>query len=204
MRPGGDRKRNFVPTINNKRDLPLSLRPATPPSSPPSVSSPIPTMSPPLINDYEIETETSDDDLPRMPSSSEEEIDNPDINIGPQHEDDDSFPSSQQLFRDGSHESASRNDRFYRGQTIRARGHFMRGKYLKLEVISGEDDHCAVCNSFAPLAQNQSEVLSYELEKLLFKNAFIENRGDGFGILFNRNGGVNEWMLVCRGENTFS
>ena len=71
-------------------------------------------MSPPLINDYEIETETSDDDLPRMPSSSEEEIDNPDINIGPQHEDDDSFPSSQQLFRDGSHESA-RNDRFYRG-----------------------------------------------------------------------------------------
>ena len=89
---------------------------------------------------------------------------------------------------------------FKRGQTVRARGHFMRGKYLKLQVASGEDDHCAICNSFAPLGQHMSEILSFDLEKLLFKNAIMDNRGDGFGILFDRNGGTNHWMIACKGK----
>ena len=87
-----------------------------------------------------------------------------------------------------------------RGETVRARGHFMRGKYLKLNVNPGEDNLCALCNAYAPLGEDKSEVLSYELEKLLFKNGLFGYRADGFGILFNRQGGVNQWMITCKGK----
>ena len=75
----------------------------------------------------------------------------------------------------------------------------MRGMYLKLNVNAGEDDLCAICNAYAPLSQNKSEVLSYHLEKILFKNGLFAYKGDGFGILFNRQGGVNQWMIICKG-----
>ena len=75
----------------------------------------------------------------------------------------------------------------------------MRGKYIKLNVNAGEDDICALCNAYAPLAENKSEILSYDLEKLLFKNGILNHRGDGFGLLFNRDGGVNHWMIICQG-----
>ena len=76
----------------------------------------------------------------------------------------------------------------------------MRGKYLKLNVNPGEDNLCALCNAYAPLGEEKSEVLSYDLEKLLFKNGLFGYRADGFGILFNRQGGVNQWMIICQGE----
>lgn len=76
----------------------------------------------------------------------------------------------------------------------------MRGKYLKLDVNPGENDHCGLCNGYAPLADDKSEILSYQLEKLLFKNGLFDHRADGFGILFDRQGGVNEWMIICRGS----
>ena len=85
---------------------------------------------------------------------------------------------------------------------MRANSHFMRGKYLKLDVNPGENDHCGLCNGFAPLAENKSEILSFHLEKLLFKNGLFEHRADGFGILFDRQGGVNEWMIICKGTLT--
>ena len=76
----------------------------------------------------------------------------------------------------------------------------MRGKYLKLDVNPGENDHCGLCNGYAPLADDKSEILSYHLEKLLFKNGLFDHRADGFGILFDRQGGVNEWMVICKGS----
>lgn len=82
---------------------------------------------------------------------------------------------------------------------MRAQGRFMRGKYLKLNLNPGEDDICCLCNAYAPLAQEKSEVLSYHLEKLLFKNGLFGYRGNAFGIVFNRQGGVNQWMIVCKG-----
>ena len=76
----------------------------------------------------------------------------------------------------------------------------MRGKYIKLNVSPGENDICALCNAFAPLAENKSEILSFDLEKLLFKNGILNHRSDGFGILFNRDGGLNDWMIICKGK----
>ena len=125
MTPGGDRMHNFVPTMNHKRDLPQQLHsdgqplaaapaPRSPPvPQPPPVPAPVspppaenlqrqdygnPATPPP--NDIENETDSSDDDLPRMPDTdtSEEEIDNNQNIEGQPQVDFNESPNLQQPF----------------------------------------------------------------------------------------------------------
>ena len=129
IQPGGDRYNNFQPTMNYKRDLPFELqssssRPAPQPASPLSsqpapqaASQPVSQPSPSLLrNDIEIETESSDDDLPRMPdTTSEEEIDNPEeVDFEVHQEDDESVRHSQPLFQSSAPSNASSNRRSLR------------------------------------------------------------------------------------------
>ena len=74
----------------------------------------------------------------------------------------------------------------------------MKGKYLILQCRPGDSGICSLCNSFAPLAADESELLSFQLEKRLFKNGMLECRADGFGICFDRQRGINQWQIVCR------
>ena len=146
------------------------FRPATPrPDTPP--------LDPNEYND-----DSSDDDLPRMPDTSSDESEpEENIEIIPNQSSRPSFDIIQR-----------------RGRPVRAKSHFMTGKYLRLAMTNGEDDDCALCNVHAPLATGQSEILSFQLEKLLWRNGLFSQRGDGFGISFERNGGVNGWQVICK------
>ena len=139
-----------------------------------------PATPPPDPNEYN--DESSDEDLPRMPDTSSDESE-PEENV-------------EIIPNQGSRQSFEIIAR--RGRPVRAKSHFMNGKYLRLAMTNGEDDNCALCNQHAPLASGQSEILSFELEKLLWRNGFFEQRGDGFGISFERNGGVNGWQVCCK------
>ena len=155
-------------------------QPATPPPNFEDFDSDRPVTPPPDPNEYN--DESSDEDLPRMPDTSSDESEpEENVEIIPNQ-------SSRQSF-----EIIPR-----RGRPVRAKSHFMNGKYLRLAMTNGEDDNCALCNQHAPLANDQSEILSFDLEKLLWRNGFFEQRGDGFGISFERNGGVNGWQVVCK------
>ena len=94
----------------------MSSRPASQPASHPA-SEPASQPSPSLLrNDHEIETESSEDDLPRMPdTTSEEEIDNPeevDFEVHP--EDGESLPPSQPLFQSSAPSNTPPNRRSLR------------------------------------------------------------------------------------------
>ena len=141
--PGGNRSHDFQPTMNYKSDLPHELQSAatsqSAPSSqaahfsPPAAGS-LPNQSvpspPPSLprNDIESETESSDDDLPRMPdTSSEEEIENHEQRDNdPNQEDVESLPHSQPLFNSSAQANIEPNRRslryffkhFYFGKTI--------------------------------------------------------------------------------------
>ena len=155
-------------------------QPATPPPNFEDFDPDRPATPPSDPNEYN--DESSDEDLPRMPDTSSDESEpEENVEIIPNQ-------SSRQSF-----EIIPR-----RGRPVRAKSHFMNGKYLRLAMTNGEDDNCALCNQHAPLANDQSEILSFDLEKLLWRNGFFEQRGDGFGISFERNGGVNGWQVVCK------
>ena len=136
--------------------------------------------SEPLTDDQE-----SDNDLPRMPdTSSSEDSDDDEDNIEP-------IPN---LNSRPSYEIQSST----RGRPVRAQSNFMKGKYIRLDMTDGQEDSCALCNHYAPLAANLSEVLSFDLEKILWRNGIYDHRGDGFGISFVRSGGLNSWQIVCK------
>ena len=159
-------------------------RPATPPPPfQPGVSRPAtpPPDSEPFSDDQE-----SDDDLPRMPDTSSSDDSDADEQGSVE-----SIPNLNSL---PSYHIQPRT----RGRPVRAQSNFMNGKYLRLAITDGVEDTCALCNHYAPLASNLSEVLSFDLEKVLWRNGIYDHRGDGFGISFVRSGGLNSWQIVCK------
>ena len=212
--------------MHNKSDLPEDLR-SSPPVHEPEILENFPgpsglsqshadatTSTPPDPINQQGEADSLFDpldDLPRMPdtSSEEENEDDEEINAPDQEiEEIHNNPRRPQipveipdqplhLHREFHIEDPQTNRRGL-GRAVKGNSYFMQGLYIILPVQPGENDICALCNSYAPLDENKSEILSYELEKRIFRNGVLESRGSGFGISFDRQGGLAQWQIVCR------
>lgn len=198
---------------------PVISQAASPPSSPgPSSSAPDPAPSPSNIDNSDRDIDSLHDpleDLPRMPDTSSED-DESDCN-----ENEESNPAEPEIENIANLENEEipnqpfnlhrrfnieneQSNRRGPGRAVRAKTHFMHGRFIRLPCQPGESDNCAICNHYAPYNEEKSEILSYELEKRLFRNGILESRGDGLGLTYDRQGGLNQWQIVCKNCLSYS
>ena len=144
------------------------------------------------------------EDLPRMPdTSSEEESGNEDgpdngQNVAENDPDIEQIQNEPLLLHRQFQIENQQSNRRQPGRAVRASSVFMHGKYLILPIQPGETNVCALCQMYSPLDEDKSEILSYELEKKLYRNGVLESRGDGFGISYSRQRGQNQWQVICK------
>ena len=220
--PAFNNKRNLPDDLKSESPGPPAQSPALSPSveqipnapSPPAPASPAPPIAtgpstsaaarPESPSSGRIEHDVDSlndpfDDLPRMPDTSSEE-ENEDNNA----ENVDNDPETEEIPNEPLNLhlqfpiEANRRPHRGLGRAVKGNSYFMQGKYLILQINDGETNICALCNMYAPLDEGKSEQLSFELQKKLFRNGMLEQRGDGFGICYNRQGGLNQWQIICK------